>query len=274
MTAPSNRVGSIDVYRGELREVTVPRRAGAPATTRHYWTGLPWQLGSAAYWEALARTSNPAGTYQLGQTLAEEIGACVLGGYGIPAQLALAAFRRLRDAGVFRDDDCSTRAQVEELLSEPFHEFDAPRRYRFPRQKATRLHAALDALRVSTPPELPLELREWLMRLPGVGPKTASWIVRNHTGSGEVAIIDIHIIRAGTAAGVFDARWSVSRDYETFERAFVSWASQAGISAAALDATVWGVLANAGAAARDILGTTQLSALPDAVWPIDPHVST
>lgn len=274
MSALPKQVGSIDAHRGELREVLVPRRGAVPAITRQYWTGLPWQLGSAAYWEALARDSEPEGTYQLGRTLAEEIGACVLGGYGIPAQLALAAFRRLRDAGVFLDDDCSTRDHMEALLSEPFRDFGAPRKYRFPRQKASRLRAALDASRESAPPELPLDLREWLMRLPGVGPKTASWIVRNHTGSGEVAIIDIHIVRAGTAAGVFDAQWSVSKDYEVFERAFVVWANQAGISAAALDATVWGVLANAGAAARDILGTTRLSALPAAVWPIDPQLCT
>ena len=51
----------------------------------------------------------------------------------------------------------------------------------------------------------PVALRDWLLAIPGIGPKTASWIVRNRTGSSAVAIIDVHILRAGTSAGSVQA---------------------------------------------------------------------
>ena len=49
-------------------------------------------------------------------------------------------------------------------------------------------------------PQEPLSLREFLLQLHGIGYKTASWIVRNFTGSDDVAIVDIHLRRAGVIA--------------------------------------------------------------------------
>jgi endonuclease III len=46
-------------------------------------------------------------------------------------------------------------------------------------------------------------MRQLLLSIEGIGPKTASWIVRNVMGSDDVAIIDIHILRACTGMGVF-----------------------------------------------------------------------
>jgi thermostable 8-oxoguanine DNA glycosylase len=170
---------------------------------------------------------------------------------------------------VFQESARFSAADIEALLTEPFIEFGAARRYRFPRQRAMRLHGALRTLKAGNPPAQPLQLRDWLLQVPGIGPKTASWVVRNHTASNEVAIIDIHIIRAGTAAGVFDHRWRVERDYEQFEHAFLHWARHGEIAASLLDACVWGVLAHAGSDSRDILGTTRLSVAPQPVWPVD-----
>lgn len=253
--------------RGELRSFDLHQ--GRWSGTRRYWSGRPWQMGSAAYWEQIASEAERPVSYRLGDDLLEELGACLLGGYGISSDMAAAAFERIRANGAFESPTNWSAADLEALLSEPFSDFARPRRYRFPRQRAARLHAALSAAASGSPPDHPVALRDWLLRLPGVGPKTASWIVRNQTSSDAVAIIDIHIIRAGNAAGIFDARWQANRDYALFEHAFLSWAGHAGLPASLLDACVWGVLAHAGPAARDILGTDQVSKIPAPVWPID-----
>jgi N-glycosylase/DNA lyase len=265
-----------DTQRGVLRHINVdlasrtPSARNATGISDHwYWSGLPWQLGSAAYWEALASEAETPTSYRLGASLDEEVGACMLGGFGIPAEIANAAFRRLRDEGVFKQGECSSPERIESLLGSPLPGPGRPRKYRFARQKAGRLSAALEQLRAVVPPQESLTLRNWLMTLPGIGPKTASWIVRNHTGSDEVGIIDIHIIRAGQAAGVFNPSWQVTRDYFVFERAFLQWAMHGGVAASLLDACIWGVLSGDSSDARDILGTQHLSSQPQAVWPVD-----
>ena len=82
---------------------------------------------------------------------------------------------------------------------------------------------------------------------PGLGPKTASWVVRNHYGSDDVAVLDVHVIRAGVAAGVFDPAWTPGRHYRRMEQLFLAWADQDDVSAADLDAVIW---AEQAAAAR------------------------
>lgn len=260
--------------RGDLRTLFIdgPERARKTPTpaahTRRYWTGQDWQLGSAAYWETITREAQPPADYRLGRSFAEEVGACLLGGYGIPSAVALAAFERLREEDVFRTQQPDP-ARIEALLQTPFRIKDRSTRYRFPHQKAARLALTLDVIARSEVPQKPTAIRDWLMTLPGIGPKTASWVVRNHTGSDDVAIIDIHIIRAGTAAGVFSPTWRVASDYQLFEQAFLQWADHAHLPASFLDACIWGALAYAGADARDILGTERLSDQPRAVWPVD-----
>ena len=83
------------------------------------------------------------------------------------------------------------------------------------------------------------ELRHWLLTLPGVGPKTASWITRNWLNSDEVAIIDIHIHRAGLIAGFFSIDNVVHRDYAVMEVQFLEFSSRLGVRAAVLDALMW-----------------------------------
>lgn len=276
VTGPVEDTEKQDTQRGALRHIDVGL-AGGTQSARHargifdhwYWSGLPWQLGSAAYWEMLALEAQAPTSYRLGASLAEEVGACMLGGFGIPAGIANGAFQRLRDEGVFEQGARPSPERIEGLLSSPLTGQGRSGKYRFARQKAGRLSAALDQLRAIAPPQEPLTLRNWLMTLPGIGPKTASWIVRNHTGSNNVGIIDIHIIRAGQAAGVFASSWQVSRDYFVLERAFLQWAAHGGVAASLLDACIWGVLSGDSPDARDILGTQRLSSQPQAVWPVD-----
>jgi thermostable 8-oxoguanine DNA glycosylase len=107
----------------------------------------------------------------------------------------------------------------------------------------------------------PRQFRTLLTRLNGVGLKTASWVVRNLTRSDEIAIIDIHIRRAGVAAGVFDPDWVLPRDYLLFEEAFCAWAAAGGVRTADLDLCVWSTLARLGTTARLIFGVERLADL-------------
>jgi len=73
--------------------------------------------------------------------------------------------------------------------------------------------------------------------------KTASWIARNTCNSDDLAVIDIHVHRAGVVAEVFDRSWTVQRHYRWFEDAFCAWAQAGGVRTADLDACVWNQMA-------------------------------
>lgn len=233
-----------------------------------YWSGQAWQLGSAAYWEEIARHAERPVQYRLGADLFEEVGACLLGGYGVPFTVAEAAFCRLRDEGVFVAHSVWGAPDVETMLRTPLDCMGSLRRYRFPRQRARRIDDAMRFLADSHEPIGDSDCRDWLTSIRGVGPKTASWVVRNQRASNSVAIIDVHVVRAGTAAGVFCPGWKLPSQYDLFEQAFLGWASHASLDAALLDACIWGALARAGSAARDIFGVKALHTLPAPVWPI------
>ena len=82
-------------------------------------------------------------------------------------------------------------------------------------------------------------MRFYLMRLPGVGPKTASWIVRNWLNSNEVAILDIHVIRAGQLMNLFTTSERVEAQYFEMEQRFLDLAEAIDVPAADLDALIW-----------------------------------
>lgn len=224
----------------------------------------PTRLGTAAFWTEQTRLRPRPRTYQAGTTLAEEMALCILGGHGITEQMAYVSFERLREEQLLAGSSVSVNA-LYEALSRPFHlpGRERPVRYRFPLVKAERIAGALQVLRTETAPPTsrPCELRDWLTRLPGVGLKTASWAVRNLTRSNEIAIIDIHVRRAGVVAGVFDPEWKLPRDYLRFEEAFVCWAQIGGVPTADLDSCIWSWLADLGRGARVIFGVERLGSL-------------
>jgi hypothetical protein len=231
------------------------------------WWGQPWQLGSAAYWTASATAWTCAPNYRRGLDLRDEVVACLLGGYGVRSAVADAAWERLRQSDVLARGVPPSRRQSRllALLSKPLPVNGRLMRYRFARQRALRIAEALARLDVAQPPKRAQPLRRWLTHLPGVGLKTASWIVRNHLGSDEVAIIDVHLTRAGVVAGVFDPAWTPARNYELMEEAFLGWAMFGGVSAAHLDACIWYVLARTPFLGRQILGDYRNLA---PVWPL------
>jgi thermostable 8-oxoguanine DNA glycosylase len=205
--------------------------------------GLSGWAGSPAYWAKMAEFEegdpedyiSPKGT-----PLADDLAFCLLGGYGVKMELNRAAWEHLYDAGVFAADPVPSREEIEDLLSMPLLVEGRRHKYRYPRQRADRLHVALNSIR-ERPPETddPLVFRQQLMELPGIGPKTASWIVRNWLGSDEVAILDIHVLRAGTLMGLFPKDYRLPKDYEALEKKFLAFAKAIQVRASLLDAIMW-----------------------------------
>jgi thermostable 8-oxoguanine DNA glycosylase len=205
--------------------------------------GRPEWVPTPAFWAALAdQQRDEADDYvsPVGTPLLEDVAFCLLGGYGIKMEVNRAAWERLNRAGVFAPKATPSRDEIEALLSEPLLVDGRRVKYRFPRQRADRLAVALSQLR-EAPPQTddPLAFREHLMTLPGIGPKTASWIVRNWSGSDAVAILDVHVLRAGTIIGLFPSDYRLPRDYVALERRFLAFASALQVPASFLDALIW-----------------------------------
>jgi N-glycosylase/DNA lyase len=217
--------------------------------------GQRWQGGTAAHWVALTEdftAQAPLGDnrHRLGGSLREEVAACLLGGHGLPYETGLAAYEAVRREGLLRPGAAPSAEDVRRVLRLPLKVGGRLRRYRFPEQRGGQLAAALSHLDLAAPPNRPVDVREWLLGVPGIGLKTASWIVRNHYGCDDVAVLDVHVMRAGTAAGVFDASWSPSRHYRLAEGFFLSWAAYGDVRAGDLDAVIWSEQAQAARSGR------------------------
>ena len=164
-----------------------------------------------------------------------EIVFCLLGGFGVTAELAHAAYQAVLE---LLDVEPAPGAEtIEERLRQPLP--GGWGHYRFPKQRAERISNALRQIRAQPPPNDPIELRPYLIQLHGVGPKTAAWIVRNVTGCADVAIIDIWLIRALTWIGIFKPEWRVEKHYERFEDVFLQFASHGNVQPGALDLCIW-----------------------------------
>jgi thermostable 8-oxoguanine DNA glycosylase len=189
-----------------------------------------------AYWCVLGGVPAPQ-LSPLTRTLAEDVVYCLLGGHGIRAEVAHAAFARLRGEGLFQEP--LDEKAIEELLRCPLEIDGRSIRYRFPTNRARYIATSLDALRQSRPPTADLELRQYLLNLRGIGPKTASWIVRNHLGSDQVAIIDVHVFRACRIAGVFPEHFVPSKNYGALERLFLKFSEAVGVRPSMFDLLIW-----------------------------------
>lgn len=221
-----------------------PSQRLLPEATDLVLPGVVWgafdELLTPAFWLGQAWQHQALGTFndlRLGRSLAEELAACLLGGFGMPAELGLAAYRRLRDRGLLNDRPAA--ADLERSLSQVFLLNGRPRRYRFPRQRAVFLAACLADLDGFLEPEDDGELRDRLTAMRGIGPKTASWIVRNYRASNAVAIIDVHILRACRHMGLFPSEWLPSKHYRQLECKFLEFAAALQTPASLLDGLIW-----------------------------------
>lgn len=204
---------------------------------RQEWVPTP------AYWAAMADLEgDEADNYVSppGTPLADDLAFCLLGGYGVTMELNQAAWEHLKGAGVFDADPVPTSLEIEDLLAMPVEVGGRMRKYRYPRQRAYRLNIALNSIRERPPrTDDPALFRERMMELPGIGPKTASWIVRNWLGSDEVAILDVHVLRAGTMIGLFPEDYRLPKDYQALEKRFLEFAKALRVRASILDSIMW-----------------------------------
>lgn len=223
--------------------------------------GVPWGLMEAfpspAYWVYQVYARRLLGEsirYKLGATLTEEVGACLLGGHGISARVGLAAYHHLKQKGAFAGEPPSADT-LHAWLKEPMDADGHPVHYRFAQQKARYLGAALHTLALESPPQATgRALRDWLLAIPGVGYKTASWIVRNWLDADDAAILDIHLVRAGLLGRFFDGSLSVERHYLALEEQFLRFSEGLGVRASELDALIWAEMMASGPIIHRLLG--------------------
>jgi thermostable 8-oxoguanine DNA glycosylase len=223
-------------------------RRTLPSSTEELAPGVSWGRAEAlftpAFWATQAwifrnqrREFKP--NFRSGQSLAEEVAACILGGYGIRGELSRAAFLRLRERGLLGDQE-HDEVQLEKALREPLLINGKIVRYRFPRAKARFLAASLARLHdMEVPTSSDRAFREALLVLPGIGLKTASWITRNWLDSNNVAILDVHVQRAGQLLGIFREEDRLPRDYLSMEERFLRFAALLDEPASILDLVIW-----------------------------------
>ncbi|MDP1616522.1 endonuclease III domain-containing protein [Phenylobacterium sp.] len=199
--------------------------------TPAFWVTQAWLQGE------------PAEGFALCANLVEEVVTCLLGGHGAPAEVGLAASSRVIEALRGSGSARMSVERAEELLRTPLSINGREIRYRFAGQRARYLHGCLEGL--SELPESGLddvELRDALCGLPGIGPKTASWIVRNRRGSDEVAILDVHIVRACEHMGVFPKGADPARRYFELETRFLEFCRRGEARASVVDAVMWATM--------------------------------
>ncbi len=204
--------------------------------------GSPDYFNTPAYWAVRCQWEEESPDYVAGNDdLIREVAFCLLGGFGIRYEVNQAAFARLEACGFFDLRSAGIdEATVRGWLSEPLLVNGRRVRYRFPNQRAQRLARMLAFFERNDLSGLNAgALRAALMTIEGVGPKTASWIVRNCLGSDEVAIIDVHLIRACTTMRVFPEEFSLPRDYEALEARFLSFSKALNVRPSVLDAVIW-----------------------------------
>lgn len=195
-----------------------------------------------AYWYYRvfeSRLKNTSIKYRLGNTLLEKVGACLLGGHGIPAENGLTAFYHMKNKGAFNGEIYSVE-QLYEWLSQPIQNQDKTFKYRFAKQKSKYLHSAIEKITTETAPcDTGLSLRDWLTDIKGIGLKTASWVARNWLDADDVAILDIHIYRAGILGGFFDEAMTIEKHYHCLEKKFINLANSMNVRPSELDALIW-----------------------------------
>lgn len=238
-----------------------------PGAAEEVIPGISWGpvegFPSPAYWAYQVLCRRILGitvNYKLGTTLIEEIGACLLGGHGIPARVGIAAFQHVRQKGAFNGAPPDEQTLLN-WLKEPLLVEGRLVRYRFAAQKARYLSAALAATASEEPPVLSGKaLRDWLLELPGIGYKTASWIARNWLDADDVAILDIHVLRAGKLGKFFRPDLTVERHYLALEEQFIQFSHGLGVRPSELDALIWLEMSSANAIVHTLLKAQEMSA--------------
>lgn len=213
-------------------EVLPGIRFGSPVTpfTPAYWV-------AQAHEHAIAEI-HPSETLKPDE-LAYKATFCLLGGYGVTAELATAAYFECEQSNLIASR-CTDARAWRRSLERPLRVSGNVVSYRFPRQKAEYLAALMQRLCDSAPPtDCAVALRNWLLDSVGIGHKTAAWITRNFMGDAAVAIIDVHLYRAMAICGVFPLSLSLARHYVQLEERFLAFCRALGVPPGPFDLLVW-----------------------------------
>lgn len=183
--------------------------------------------------------------------LRRELLFCLLGGHGITFEMSCSALLAIEELDIFaaRHDPDALQIELHAVLTErryqPPRADGSLRRYRFPRRKATLICQARSwVLAAGSLTEhfsaraCERDRRAWLVGCPGLGPKSASWMLRNTGWASQLAILDIHVLRAMTEAGII-AEVRLPADYEVVERRFLDWCERLGVAPGVFDLFLW-----------------------------------
>lgn len=221
------------------------------------WNDVTWGehycLFTPSYWVSQIWMNQydvaESSPYRSQRSLAEEIAFCMLSGFGITAELAGAAFQACRGSGLI-ERLCTDPEAWSEVLRTPLSLNGRAVRYRYPKQKAKFLADAMSHLaaqRIDS--SSGIALRNSLLKVQGCGRKTAGFIARNYLDSDEVAILDIHVIRACLILGVFSEQDKVETCYEDMEQRYLGFCRSIGVRPSVLDCVLWSQMRTLGACA-------------------------
>jgi thermostable 8-oxoguanine DNA glycosylase len=156
----------------------------------------------------------------------------------MPAEVGQAAFYAVRNAGLLLKPASNT--DYAQILSKPLCVNGRPTRYRFWRQRSNYLASALKKLsELNLDSKCHVKFRDQLTQLDGIGLKTASWITRNWLDSDRVAVLDVHILRAGHIVGLYEPNATPSKQYHELEDRFIEFANAISVRTSRLDALIW-----------------------------------
>ena len=206
-----------------------------------------------SFWEAQYYLDDSCDNdYKLGSNLKEEVVACLLGGYGLKAELGLLAFHRIKNLRLIRKD--ARLEEIENAISVPFRWNGKEVHYRFSRQKSKYIFWFLQRNDIDELETLcGSRLRNKLITIKGIGPKTASWIARNYGNCEDVAIVDIHIYRAGRLAGFVNPKWDMQKDYYKIEESFLDFCHSINALPSKMDTIMWNQMKESNRRAIELL---------------------
>ena len=128
------------------------------------------------------------------------------------------------------------------------------KRYRFYNQKSKYIYRFLHRNDLSyIPSDDDISFRNWLLTVDGIGFKTASWITRNWLQSENVAILDIHILRAGKIAGFFGETGDVAKKYHNLENNYIDFCKALEVLPSNMDAIIWNYMKKTNKLALQVL---------------------
>ncbi len=191
-----------------------------------------------------------------------ELVATILGSQ-VSYEMAKAAADRLYSDGLLTKKTYKQETKLHELIEKSlrkpiFHSHwgEKGRRYRFPKLRACQINRTMNKIYSQSSLKNILskcsyagEARAELVRtVLGIGPKQASLFLRNVGYTGELAILDIHVLRYMNFCGMSDISSSPSKisEYEILENRLLEYSFELGVPLGCLDQAIWVTMRVAG----------------------------